>query len=42
MPGQDASEVLDHSALSLQKDVIGLPQWNDIPPVIRSRSPFVV
>ena len=41
MPGQDASEVLDHSALSLQKDVIGLSQWNGIAPVIRSRSPFV-
>ena len=41
MLGLDASEVLDHSVLSLQKDVTGLPQWNDIAQVIRSQSPYV-
>ncbi|MEW6445569.1 MAG: diguanylate cyclase [Pseudomonadota bacterium] len=34
--GLDASEVLNHSVLSLQKDVTGLPQWSDIATVIRS------
>ena len=34
--GLQASEVLHHSVLSLQKDVQGLPQWADIAQVIRA------
>jgi PAS domain S-box len=34
--GLQASEVLHHSVLSLQKDVQGLPQWADIAQVIRT------
>jgi len=34
--GLQAEEVLDHSVLSLQKDVTGLPQWKDIAQVIRA------
>ncbi|MEW6691564.1 MAG: diguanylate cyclase [Pseudomonadota bacterium] len=33
--GLDADEVLNHSVLSLQKDVTGLPQWSEIAAVIR-------
>ncbi|HET20496.1 MAG TPA: PAS domain S-box protein, partial [Chromatiales bacterium] len=33
--GLDADEVLNHSVLSLQKDVTGLPQWSEIAEVIR-------
>lgn len=28
--GYEASEILNHSVLSLQKDVVGLPQWSDV------------
>jgi PAS domain-containing protein len=41
MLGLGADEVLDHSVLSLQKDVVGLPQWAEIAQVIRSQSPYV-
>lgn len=34
--GLSADEVLNHSVLSLQKDVTGLPQWQDIAQAIRS------
>ena len=34
--GLDAADVLDHSVVSLQKDVRGMPQWTDIAHVIRS------
>lgn len=34
--GLSAEEVLNHSVLSLQKDVTGLPQWSDIAQVIRN------
>ena len=34
--GLSADAVLDHSVLSLQKDVTGLPQWQDIAQAIRS------
>ncbi|MEW6764266.1 MAG: diguanylate cyclase [Pseudomonadota bacterium] len=34
--GLSAEEVLNHSVLSLQKDVTGLPQWSEIAKVIRS------
>ncbi|MGC8507664.1 MAG: sensor domain-containing diguanylate cyclase [Thiomonas sp.] len=34
--GLAAQEVLNHSVLSLQKDVTGLPQWSDIAQVIRA------
>lgn len=34
--GLDRDEVLDHSVLSLQKDVTGLPQWADIAAAIRA------
>lgn len=34
--GLSAEEVLNHSVLSLQKDVTGLPQWSEIAQVIRS------
>jgi len=36
--GLGPDDVLNHSVLSLQKDVVGLPQWTDIAQVIR-RSP---
>lgn len=36
--GLEASEVLNHSVLSLQMDVTGLPQWADIARVIRGAS----
>ena len=38
--GLSAQEVLDHSVLSLQKDVTGLPQWNDIAAAIRATECF--
>lgn len=41
MLGLSAEEVLDHSVLSLQKDVVGLPQWAEIAEVIRTQSPYV-
>ena len=41
MLGLGADEVLDHSVLSLQKDVVGLPQWAEIAQAIRSQSPYV-
>lgn len=36
-----ASDLLDHSVLSLQKDVIGPEQWRSIAVEIRARSPYV-
>lgn len=33
--GLGPDDVLNHSVLSLQKDVVGMPQWNDIAQVIR-------
>ena len=41
MLGLSPEEVLDHSVLSLQKDVVGAPQWGDIAAVIRTQSPYV-
>jgi diguanylate cyclase (GGDEF)-like protein/PAS domain S-box-containing protein len=41
MLGLSAEEVLDHSVLSLQKDVVGAPQWADIASVIRAQAPYV-
>ena len=38
--GLSAQEVLDHSVLSLQKDVTGLPQWSDIAAAIRATECF--
>lgn len=38
--GLDAHEVLNHSVLSLQKDVTGLPQWTDVASVIKSQPSF--
>lgn len=38
--GYSAEEVLNHSVLSLQKDVKGKPQWSEIAQVIRSQSVF--
>ncbi len=38
--GYSADEVLNHSVLSLQKDVKGAPQWSEIAQVIRSQSTF--
>ena len=39
--GLTREEVLDHSVLSLQKDVRGLPQWTEIAEVIRAQPPYV-
>jgi diguanylate cyclase (GGDEF)-like protein/PAS domain S-box-containing protein len=39
--GLSRDEVLDHSVLSLQMDVAGLPQWTDIAAVIRQQPPYV-
>jgi diguanylate cyclase (GGDEF)-like protein/PAS domain S-box-containing protein len=39
--GLTQAEVLGHSVLSLQKDVLGMPQWADIAAVIRTQSPYV-
>lgn len=36
-----ATDLLDHSVLSLQKDVIGPEQWRSIAAEIRRRSPYV-
>ena len=36
--GLSPQEVLDHSVLSLQKDVTGAPQWSEIAAVIRGSS----
>ncbi len=33
--GLDRDDVLDHSVLSLQKDVHGMPQWSEIADAIR-------
>ncbi len=38
--GLAPAEVLDHSMLSLQMDVTGTPQWNEIAAVIRSSKCF--
>ena len=38
MLGLQPAEVLDHSVLSLQKDVTGLPQWAEIAAVIRANT----
>jgi PAS domain S-box-containing protein len=38
--GLSAQEVLDHSVLSLQMDVTGLPQWSDIAAAIRATECF--
>lgn len=38
--GLDREEVLDHSVLSLQKDVTGFPQWADIAAAIRGTDCF--
>ncbi len=38
--GLSSGEVLNHSVLSLQKDVTGLPQWSDIAAVIRGTPCF--
>ena len=34
--GLSAEEVLNHSVLSLQKDVHGMPQWSEIAAAIRA------
>lgn len=39
--GLTREEVLDHSVLSLQKDVRGLPQWTAIAAAIRQQMPYV-
>ena len=39
--GLTAEQVLDHSVLSLQMDVIGMPQWTEIAAVIRQHPPYV-
>ncbi|BBN60372.1 sensor domain-containing diguanylate cyclase [Hydrogenovibrio marinus] len=38
--GFERHEVLNHSVLSLQKDVVGMPQWQEIAEVIRNHSPY--
>lgn len=38
--GLTIDEVLNHSVLSLQKDVVGLPQWSDIKAVILANEVF--
>ncbi len=38
--GLDPKDVLNHSVLSLQKDVHGLPQWSEIATVIRGQACF--
>lgn len=38
--GYSEDEVLNHSVLSLQKDVKGAPQWSEIATVIRSKNVF--
>jgi PAS domain S-box-containing protein len=38
--GLTPAEVLNHSVLSLQKDVTGAPQWDDIAAVIRASERF--
>jgi diguanylate cyclase (GGDEF)-like protein/PAS domain S-box-containing protein len=40
MLGMQAEEILDHSVLSLQKDVHGLPQWSQIAQIIAAESCF--
>lgn len=39
--GYEADEILGHSVLSLQKDVTGLPAWQDIANEIRKTNPYV-
>jgi len=39
--GLTRQQVLGHSVLSLQKDVVGLPQWTEIAEVINQQSPYV-
>lgn len=39
--GFERAELLNHSVLSLQKDVTGMPQWSDIADSIRQSSPYV-
>jgi len=38
--GMNRSEILNHSVLSLQKDVKGLPQWSEIAGVIRVQGDY--
>ncbi|MFP4154457.1 MAG: sensor domain-containing diguanylate cyclase [Halothiobacillaceae bacterium] len=38
--GMSREQVLNHSVLSLQKDVTGLPQWSEIAGVIRARGDY--
>lgn len=38
--GLSAESVINHSVLSLQKDVSGLPQWSEISAVIRQQAAF--
>jgi diguanylate cyclase (GGDEF)-like protein/PAS domain S-box-containing protein len=42
MLGLTPQDVLEHSVLSLQKDVTGLPQWSDIAEAIRASAPCFV
>ncbi|MBY0464314.1 MAG: PAS domain S-box protein, partial [Burkholderiales bacterium] len=39
--GYQAAEILGHSVLSLQKDVTGLPAWQQIADEIRKTNPYV-
>ena len=39
--GYEADEILGHSVLSLQKDVTGLPAWQQIADEIRKTNPYV-
>jgi diguanylate cyclase (GGDEF)-like protein/PAS domain S-box-containing protein len=39
--GYEAAEILDHSVLSLQKDVVGAEQWQAIAAEIRKSDPYV-
>ncbi|MDX1352565.1 MAG: diguanylate cyclase [Thiomicrorhabdus sp.] len=38
--GYQKSEILNHSVLSLQKHVVGLPQWQEVADVIRKEKTF--
>ncbi|MEN9844734.1 MAG: hypothetical protein RLZZ612_2563 [Pseudomonadota bacterium] len=40
--GYSKEEILGHSVLSLQKDVVGLPAWSEIAEVVRSADPYYV
>lgn len=39
--GLTAEDVLNHSVLSLQKDVVGMPQWSEIAAVIRQSQSYL-